>query len=240
MSRSGSREDDTASASPSASDWRGGGSPRGAITAPGPAGAVGEDDNSDDDLNDNSHSDNSEDDRPDPVIGATPAPTRTTPIATSSNQGRDDTPGDNTNDSITGSFSRDRRRGRGGDSQADVRQGRSSNDLPSEDHAPDDITGLNTGRSSSRRSELKGYTFDVDSTGLVTNLMKVRGPRSRAERIDANETWRYDGTQLIQEETKVGGTEITTYTSTLGGLFTRASETFVPFSTTPASTPPVA
>jgi Ca2+-binding RTX toxin-like protein len=75
-------------------------------------------------------------------------------------------------------------------------------------------------------SSIKGYRFTTDSSGNVTAIYKIENGREKRERIDANETWTYDGTQLVNTEVKRGQTEVTVYTDPdANGVFTKFSET---------------
>ena len=73
-----------------------------------------------------------------------------------------------------------------------------------------------------------GYRFDLVN-GEVVNLQEFDDGRWKNERIDRNECWTFDGTNLIQEEAKRSGTEVTTYSDPNGdGIFTQLSEVFNP------------
>ena len=73
-----------------------------------------------------------------------------------------------------------------------------------------------------------GYRFRLVD-GEVTNLQEWDDGCWKNERIGRNETWTFDGTNLIQEESKRSGTEVTTYTDPDGdGIFTQVSEVFNP------------
>lgn len=71
-----------------------------------------------------------------------------------------------------------------------------------------------------------GYRFTLVN-GQVTNLQEYDDGRWQNERIDRNETWRFDGTSLIQEETKRYGVETSVYTDSNGdGVFVKVSEAY--------------
>ncbi|MGA0040916.1 MAG: hypothetical protein ACO3NZ_13810 [Pirellulales bacterium] len=73
-----------------------------------------------------------------------------------------------------------------------------------------------------------GYRFDLVN-GEVVNLQEFDDGRWKNERIDRNESWTFNGTNLIQEEAKRSGTEVTTYSDPNGdGIFTQLSEVFNP------------
>ena len=270
MSRDGSREDDH----PSDSDTREsiptpvGTQPPGA-TAPStlpsmPSAEAGDDDELDDDAFDDSTDDSQ--DIPSVVAVSTddsqgiPSVVAVNPPGQSGREGRsrnrrgsndvrddqvrsvlsgledDGASTDNsTSASSRGSSRNDRRRNRG----------RGSENLPINADERDDLTGINTSAASGDRSRQRGYTFDYVGDQVI-NLMRVRGSRSRPERIDSNETWRYVDSKLIQEEIKATGTEITIY-SAVGPadagpsvLFTRTSESFEPFPTPANNSTPLA
>ena len=63
--------------------------------------------------------------------------------------------------------------------------------------------------------------------GQVTNLQEFDDGRWKIERIDANETWTFDGTNLIKTERERYGSEISTFTDPDGdGIFTKISEIY--------------
>ena len=71
------------------------------------------------------------------------------------------------------------------------------------------------------------YRFDLVN-GKVSNLQEYDDGTWQRERIEANETWTFDGTNLIQTEREQGGREISTFTDPNGdGIFTKVSEVFV-------------
>jgi hypothetical protein len=73
-----------------------------------------------------------------------------------------------------------------------------------------------------------GYRFSL-SGGAVTNLQEYDDGRWKNEKIDGNETWSFDGTNLLQNEVKRFGIEVSTYSDADGdGIFTKVSEIFNP------------
>jgi hypothetical protein len=75
-------------------------------------------------------------------------------------------------------------------------------------------------------SSNEAYRFDLVN-GQVTNLQEFDDGAWRMERIEANETWTFDGTNLIQTEREHDGREISTFTDPNGdGLFTKVREVF--------------
>ena len=70
------------------------------------------------------------------------------------------------------------------------------------------------------------HRFDLVN-GQVTNLQEFDDGRWRSERIDYNETWTFDGTNLIKTEREGYGSEISTFTDPDGdGIFTKISEIY--------------
>ncbi len=131
-----------------------------------------------------------------------------------SSSSRNDVDDDDSNNS-----SSSRRRGRS-------RRGR--DDASSVGRSQDDpIIGSN-GTSSSRR----GYMFELEND-IVTNLRRVKkNGRIKRERIEAGESWVFNKEtgELLHSEIYANGTEVSIYTgTTVGELFTRVSESFVPF-----------
>lgn len=71
-----------------------------------------------------------------------------------------------------------------------------------------------------------GYRFTLVN-GQVTGLQQYDDGRWRTERMDRNETWRFDGTNLIQEEAKRYGVETSVYADSNGdGIFVKVSESY--------------
>jgi uncharacterized protein YkuJ len=58
----------------------------------------------------------------------------------------------------------------------------------------------------------EGYRFDINANGVVTAVYEVEHGRLEAERMDWNETWTFDGLDVIQTETKFGKAETSVYT----------------------------
>ena len=99
----------------------------------------------------------------------------------------------------------------------------------------DDAIDAITGSGGSKR----GYSFELDEDGAVINVKRIKRGRSKAERIDAGESWTFDPTNnvLIQSELYPNGTEVTTYSDpNKDGIFTRISESFVPITGSAAFT----
>ena len=70
------------------------------------------------------------------------------------------------------------------------------------------------------------YRFDLVN-GQVTNLQEFDDGRWKSERIDYDETWTFDGTNLIKTETERYGSEISTFADSNGdGIFTKISEIY--------------
>ncbi len=77
-------------------------------------------------------------------------------------------------------------------------------------------------------SEQDGYRFSLVN-GQVRNLQEYDDGRWKNERIDRNESWIFDGTNLIQRESKRYGTEVTVYSDPdRDGVFAKVSEVFNP------------
>lgn len=94
----------------------------------------------------------------------------------------------------------------------------------------DSITGTRVDRTydDSSPSTDDGYRFSLVN-GQVTNLQEFDDGRWKNERISSNETWSFDGTNLIQQETKRYGIEVSTYGDANGdGVFTKVSEIYNP------------
>ena len=66
----------------------------------------------------------------------------------------------------------------------------------------------------------QGYQFDLGANGAVTAVYEVKNGRVQAERIGLNETWTYDGLDVIQTEIRFGAVETSIYTDpNQDGLF---------------------
>lgn len=90
------------------------------------------------------------------------------------------------------------------------------------DSSPAGTMGSNQGSHSTtgRPQAEKGYRFSLDADGEVTGVQKVENGRTRAEKIDRNETWTFDGQDLVQTETRRDKVEIELYRDTdQDGLF---------------------
>lgn len=70
------------------------------------------------------------------------------------------------------------------------------------------------------------YRFDLVN-GQVTNLQEFDDGRWQREAIDSDETWSFDGSQLIKTEREGFGYEISTFSDPNGdGIFTKISEVY--------------
>ena len=102
----------------------------------------------------------------------------------------------------------------------------------------DAITGSRTDGSrddsdnrSSYFDSTDGYRFALVD-GQVSGLQQFDDGRWKNERIDRNESWTFDGTNLVQEEFKRNGVEVSTYSDpNSDGIFTKTSEIWNPSST---------
>ena len=183
----------------------------------------------DDELDDDDEDDDEDEDEDDDI--------------SSDSRDEDDDEDDDSSSSDRQEVGRRRGRGRG--------RGRSSDDAKSEDGDDDLNSGSKrrTGGDDSRDPIIeggsrKGYTFLLDEAGLISELRRVRPGRSRLERIEDGESWLFKPSttgsgsgELVKTETYTTGTEVSTYTDANNdGIFTRISETFIPFSS--ASNPP--
>jgi Ca2+-binding RTX toxin-like protein len=75
-------------------------------------------------------------------------------------------------------------------------------------------------------SSNKGYKFTIEN-GSVTAIYEVKNGRMKREGIDSDETWSYDGTNVIKTEYEHGRSEVTTYTDIDGdGLFIKGSKSY--------------
>ena len=73
-----------------------------------------------------------------------------------------------------------------------------------------------------------GYRFNL-MDGQVTGLQEFDDGRWKNERIIRNESWTFDGANLIQQESKRYGVEVSTYSDPNGdGIFSKVSEVFNP------------
>ena len=77
-----------------------------------------------------------------------------------------------------------------------------------------------------------GYRFTPNKDGQVTNLQEYEDGQWKYEDRDSDETWSFNGKDLIKTEVKRYGMEVSTYSDGDGDqLFTKVSERFVPFPT---------
>lgn len=84
------------------------------------------------------------------------------------------------------------------------------------DHGRDDSDDHGTWSGSAPSLDAKlygeeGYQFDIDANGAVTAVYEVEHGRVKAQRMDWNETWVFDGLDVIQTETKFGKVETSVY-----------------------------
>lgn len=76
-------------------------------------------------------------------------------------------------------------------------------------------------------SSQNGYQFDVANDSVTAVYEIERGYKSQ-ERIDLNETWTVNGSNIIKTEVERGITETSTYTDADGdGVFTKVSKSYV-------------
>ena len=75
-------------------------------------------------------------------------------------------------------------------------------------------------------SSSKGYQFSI-SGNTVTAVYEVKNGRMKAERMDSDESWSFDGTHVIKSEMDDGRLEITTYADVdKDGLFFETGKTY--------------
>lgn len=74
--------------------------------------------------------------------------------------------------------------------------------------------GINTPALSGVGYSENGYQFDIDASGVVTAVYEVKHGRLKAERMDWNEDWTFDGLDITKVETKFGKVETSVYTDT--------------------------
>lgn len=106
---------------------------------------------------------------------------------------------------------------------------------------PDVVTGLSADANDLYRSHdgssknlEDSYRFSLVD-GQVTGLQEYDDGRWKNERIGRNESWTFDGTSLIQQESKRYGVEVSTYTDPDGdGIFSKVSEVFNPVASDPS------
>jgi hypothetical protein len=100
----------------------------------------------------------------------------------------------------------------------------------------DAVTGIGLGGGSgsshpsygSNPSLEDSYRFSLVN-GQVTNLQEYEKGRWKNEAIGQNESWSFDGTNLIQQEIKGYGMEVSTYSDPdMDGIFSKVSEVLNP------------
>lgn len=78
---------------------------------------------------------------------------------------------------------------------------------------------------SSFASSEKGYKFDIALDGTVSAVYEVKNGRIKNERIDWNETWSSNGSEVTKVETGFGKVETSVYTDVnLNGIFQKTFE----------------
>ena len=97
------------------------------------------------------------------------------------------------------------------------------------DHSNDNDHGVSSGLNPAApgvfvRAE-ENYRFDIGADGQVTAVYEVENGRVSPERMDWNETWTFDGLDVIQTTTRFGKIETTLYTDdNQDGLFQKGFE----------------
>lgn len=72
----------------------------------------------------------------------------------------------------------------------------------------------------------EGYKFDV-ANGSVTAVYEIEYGLTRAQRMDANETWTVDGASIVKHEVEHGLVETSTYTDVDGdGIYTKTAKSY--------------
>ena len=72
----------------------------------------------------------------------------------------------------------------------------------------------------------KGYQFTV-LNGAVTAVYEIKNGRAKFEKMDRDETWTVDGTNIIKTESEHGRIETTTYSDINGdGIFAKMSKSY--------------
>ena len=72
----------------------------------------------------------------------------------------------------------------------------------------------------------KGYQFTV-LNGAVTAVYEIKNGRVKFEKMDRDETWTVDGTNIIKTESEHGRIETTTYSDINGdGIFAKMSKSY--------------
>jgi Ca2+-binding RTX toxin-like protein len=81
----------------------------------------------------------------------------------------------------------------------------------------------------------KGYKFSIVNSA-VTAVYEVKNNRSKLEKMDGNETWSVDGTNVIKTELDHGRLETTVFSDADGdGVFLKTSKSYSAASTAPTS-----
>ena len=72
----------------------------------------------------------------------------------------------------------------------------------------------------------KGYKFTIVN-GSVTAVYEIEKGRAKFEKMDSNETWSFDGSNVIKTEFEHGHTEITMFSDIDGdGIFNKVSKSY--------------
>lgn len=75
------------------------------------------------------------------------------------------------------------------------------------------------------KHEGKGYKFTIGVNNTVMAVYEIERGKAKLKKMESDETWSYDGTQVVKTELDDGETEITTYTDLDNdGVFTKTSE----------------
>ena len=73
----------------------------------------------------------------------------------------------------------------------------------------------------------KSYKFQI-SNGLVTGIQEFENGRWRSKRFESDESWSYDGTQVIKTEFEDGRVQTTAFTDTdNNGIFNKSTQSFL-------------
>lgn len=117
-------------------------------------------------------------------------------------------------------------------------ESQTSNSSHNDENGSDSHDGTNTATiptstapTAAAQSTYKLYDFGIVN-GQVTQVLKTEHGVTKNERIDANEVYTVQGTEVIKTETKAYGQEVTRYVDPDGdGLYAKFSEQWLP--TTP-------
>ena len=88
-------------------------------------------------------------------------------------------------------------------------------------------TGTKTATMSSASYSNDGHKFTIIN-GVVTAVFELENGITKQERIDANETWSIQGSNVVKTEKEYGVTQTSVYSDTNGdGIWNKVSETYV-------------